>query len=191
MTATSKIVLLDRDGVLNVANPTGYILDVGDLELLPGAADAVARLNRAGYTVVVISNQQAVGKGQLSMDDLDCITDALGSWLERFGGHIEDFLYCTHRSAEHCDCRKPKPGLIFEAAARYGFDIKATYFIGDNYNDLATAGNAGCKAIFISSGVDSERASQGYPFPYEPEYVAWDLAEAVDWLLAHESTPSA
>lgn len=191
MKAASKTVLLDRDGVLNRANPTGYILDVCDLELSPGAADAVARLNRAGYTVVVISNQQAVGKGQLSMQDLNRITDVLGSRVEESGGHIDDFLYCTHLSAEHCDCRKPKPGLILEAAARYGFRIEDTYFIGDNYNDLETAGNAGCRAIFISSGVDSARAASGHPFPYEPEYVAWDLAEAVDWLLSREATPSA
>ena len=190
-TKIPKAVLLDRDGVINVADPKGYILNIGDLEVLPGVGEAIARLNEAGYAVIVISNQQAVGKGLLSIEDLNAMSEAIRGRVALSGGKIADFLYCTHLASENCGCRKPRPGLIQEAAARFGFDTARTFFIGDNYGDLATAGNAGCRAIFISSGVDSERYSQGCPFPFNPEFVAANLAEAVDWLLAAEPTPLA
>lgn len=182
--SSAKYVLLDRDGVLNVNVPRGYVTSVEMLRVLPGAAEAVARLNRAGYGVVIASNQQCVGKGVISRAELDAISQSLCERIRaESGGEIAGFFYCTHLATEGCGCRKPKPGLLIEAQRRYGFEMAGTYFIGDSYTDLETAKNAGCPSILVLSGYDAERYRAGEPAPSEPAHVAEDLAEAVEYLL--------
>ena len=184
-TAQKRFVLLDRDGVLNEAVRDGYVTGVEMLRLLPGAAEAIARLNRNGFEAIVVSNQQCVGKGILSQEGLAAITEALGDAIEEVaGGVVADFLYCTHLSSDGCLCRKPKPGLLLEAQRRYGFDLATTYFVGDSFSDLLTAAAAGCPSIFVLSGLDAQRYTAGEPFPHAPAHIARDLSEAVDWILA-------
>lgn len=99
------------------------------------------------------------------------------------GGRIEAFYCCPHLAQDACLCRKPKPGLIHQARDQYGFEIVQTYFVGDSYSDLITAGNAGCKPIFVLSGLDAERYRAGVPLPHLDCPVAPDLAEAVRLIL--------
>ena len=182
----SRFILLDRDGVLNEAVRDGYVTRADMLRLLPGAAEAVAELNRNGFGVVVLSNQQCVGKGLLSAEELEEITRALRDAVRReAGGDILDFFYCPHLAADGCSCRKPQPGLILQARERYGFDPAVTFLVGDSYSDLETAARAGCPSIFVLSGLDAQRHRDGDPLPHAPAHVAEDLPAAVRWVLAY------
>jgi D-glycero-D-manno-heptose 1,7-bisphosphate phosphatase len=152
--------------------------------MLPGAADAIARLNRAGYGVIVVSNQQCVGKGLLSAAGLKAISEEIRRQVrDQAGGEILDFFYCTHLAAEQCACRKPKPGLLLHAQAAYGFDLSNTFFVGDSFSDVETARNAGCPPIFVLSGLDAWRYQNGETPPGQAVQTAADLAAAVDWML--------
>lgn len=179
----NKYILVDRDGVINEAVRDGYITSPDMLRLLPGAAEAIAALNRHGFEVLVISNQQCVGKGIITTDELDRITQRLCELVGEAGGRIQDVFYCPHLASEGCGCRKPKPGLILQAQERYGFDPAETYFIGDSFADIETAQRAGCPAVFVLSGLDAGRHHAGEPFPRPPERVADDLADAVAFVI--------
>ncbi|MBX7255179.1 MAG: HAD family hydrolase [Candidatus Hydrogenedentes bacterium] len=179
-----KYVLLDRDGVLNENVAGGYVTSVDMLHVLPGAAEAVASLNRAGYGILVASNQQGVGKGIMSRHDLDLLSETLRDRIrESSGGEILEFLYCTHLASDNCECRKPRPGLLEEAQRRYGFNLHETYFVGDSYTDLVTAKNAGCPSILVLSGQDAHRYLAGETPPVQADLVAKDLADAVNQML--------
>lgn len=185
VSARRRFVLLDRDGVINEVVRGGYVTDVEGVRLIPGAAAAIAELNGAGYGVAVVSNQQCVGKGLLSLDGLTEISAAIRDAVEReSGGRIDDFFYCPHLASEECACRKPRPGLLIQAQERFGFDLSETYFVGDSYGDVATAGNAGCRSVLVLSGLDAERYRAGEPPPHPPEHVAADLQAAVRYILA-------
>jgi D-glycero-D-manno-heptose 1,7-bisphosphate phosphatase len=174
-----RFVLLDRDGVINVNIQGDYILNADMLELLPGAAEAIAELNRAGIEIVVASNQQCVGKGLLSAADLDALTRELEVRIRaESGGAIREFLYCTDLANTGSLRRKPEPGMLFDAQAKYGFDPAATYFLGDSFSDIEAAKRAGCRAIFLLGGNDDKRYHAGDPLPMDVPVVA-DLAAAV------------
>jgi D-glycero-D-manno-heptose 1,7-bisphosphate phosphatase len=182
---TRRFVLLDRDGVINEAVRDGYVTSEDGLRLVPGAAEAIARLNRNGFTVIVVSNQQCVGKGIMSQQDLDRITQALRDLVQTAsGGHIDDFFYCPHLASDECTCRKPKPGLLFMARDKYGFDLTGTFFVGDSFSDMATAEAAGCPFIFVMSGLDAGRFESGEGQTGRSTYTAADLPDAVTWLLS-------
>ncbi len=179
-----RYVLVDRDGVINEATRDGYVTSPEMVRLLPGSAEAIARLNRAGIRIIVVSNQQCVGKGLLSVSELDAISEEVRRQVrKRSGGEILEFLYCTHLAADECACRKPKAGLLLQARTKYGFDLSATVFIGDSYTDIETAHNAGCSAIFVLSGLDAWRYRNGDALPAPTAAVTDDLNSAVDWLL--------
>lgn len=181
-------LLIDRDGVLNRWVPNGYVTSPNDLHLLPGVANAVRDLNTQGFGVIVISNQQCVGKGLLELSRLDEISRDLQSKIHAAsGGQILDFFYCPHLKEEQCACRKPRPGLITQAQERYGFEPSSTFLVGDSYIDLVAAHAAGCRAILALSGIDRERYLRGdLPEP-KPEFVAADLAEAAAYILKREA----
>lgn len=185
MTEHQRYILLDRDGVLNRWVPNDYVMSPDDLHLLPGAADAVRDLNVAGFGVIVISNQQCVGKGLLSLGQLADISEDLQTKIhEASGGRILDFFYCPHLKEEGCSCRKPLPGLIDQARSKYGFDPSSTAFVGDSYSDLAAAQAASCRSILVLSGLARELYLGGDLPDTEPEFVAADLAEAAAHLIA-------
>ena len=182
--SNQRFVLLDRDGVINEAVRDGYVSDATMLRLIPGSAEAIAALNRRGYKVIVISNQQCVGKGILSLEELDRITMTLRERiLAESGGVIADFFYCPHLASDECDCRKPKPGLIRTAQERHGFDLRRTFLVGDSYQDIETARRAGCPAIFVLSGLDAQRYRTGEPLPVPSTPVVADLREAIQMIF--------
>jgi D-glycero-D-manno-heptose 1,7-bisphosphate phosphatase len=144
-------VLLDRDGVINRDLP-GSVCSTSDFEILPGAGDAIAELNRKGYHVLVITNQACIGRGDLTTAGLEAIHEQLQRYLARLGGRIERFYVCPHVDEDHCDCRKPRAGLIERAHDDYGFDRAATWMIGDSERDIEAALSAGCRAGLVRSG---------------------------------------
>ncbi len=155
----SAVVLLDRDGVLNRDLP-GSVTTVEDLSLVPGAERAVALLSRAGYAVLVITNQAAVGRGQLSPAELARINDRLAAWISAGGGRLDRFYVCPLNAQEGCSCRKPRPGLIEQAAGEWGFARAQTWFVGDAERDVAAARAAGCRPALVRTGKGAAAAAQ-------------------------------
>ncbi|MEN9352775.1 MAG: hypothetical protein RL318_100 [Fibrobacterota bacterium] len=147
----SKFILLDRDGVLNEDLP-GSLCRLEDLRMIPGAAQAVALLNAQGFQVLVITNQACVGRGQLSMGTLDAIHAEMERQVQVAGGRIEAWFICAHRSEEKCSCRKPLPGLLLAAQARYGFPMAETWFVGDAGRDIEASIAAGCRPALVLTG---------------------------------------
>jgi D-glycero-D-manno-heptose 1,7-bisphosphate phosphatase len=157
----APFVLLDRDGVLNVDLP-GSVNSLAEMTMIPGAAEAVALLNRKGCRVLVATNQACVGRGQLSRAALDEIHREMDAQVTAVGGKIEAWFVCAHRAEEHCACRKPKPGLLLEAAGHYGFSPAGTWFVGDSGRDVEAAMAAGCRPALVLTGKGS-RASREHP----------------------------
>jgi D-glycero-D-manno-heptose 1,7-bisphosphate phosphatase len=175
-----KAVLLDRDGVLNADRPD-YVKNPEEFRMLPGSAEAAARLSRAGYKIAVISNQAGVGKGLISKADLDAITNLLKQAVRDAGGKIENVYYCLHTPQDNCDCRKPKPGLILKACKEMGVEPGECIFVGDAERDVKAARGAGCESVLVLTGyADAETAAN---FEYQPDHIADNLNDAVDWIL--------
>ncbi|MBU1869503.1 MAG: HAD-IIIA family hydrolase, partial [Candidatus Omnitrophica bacterium] len=135
-----RVVFLDRDGVIN-KDPAGkmYVTKWKDFSFLPRAKRAVCLLCKNGFKVVLISNQAGVGKGLFSKKKLAFITDNMQKALKKSGGRVHGVFYCTHRSEDDCNCRKPKAGLIHMATKRFPCDLTKTYFIGDTIRDVMAA----------------------------------------------------
>ncbi len=151
MPEVPRFVLLDRDGVINKDLP-GSVCRVEDFELLPDAATAIARLNDLGFAVLVITNQACVGRGDLAIDELRAIHARMHEEIAAAGGKIDAVYVCPHTDDDDCDCRKPRPGLIEQAARDYGFDRAATWMVGDSERDVVAAHAAGCRAALARSG---------------------------------------
>ena len=166
-----KAVLLDRDGTLIYDLPPHA--NVRDVTLVPGVAIALARLRAAGIRIAVVSNQCGVGEGTLDVKRVHAINQR----IDELAGPIDGWFLCLHAAQSACDCRKPRPGLIFRAAKALGVEPRDCVMIGDIGIDVEAARRAGCRAIMIPTAqtLDSEIASA-------PE-VAFDVLEAVDWLV--------
>ena len=178
-----KVVFLDRDGVLN-RDRADYVKNLQEFEMLRGAAEAVARLNRMGYRVVVVSNQAGVGKGLIPEEVLSQITEALHHAVQQAGGEIGAVYYCTHRPEDDCDCRKPRPRLILKACRALGIQPSECVFIGDAERDVKAAHAAGCGSVLVLTGFATEEDVEH--FEAKPDYVADDLHDAVNWILVRD-----
>ena len=171
-----KAVFFDRDGVLNeceVRDGLPYApTRIEDVKVFPDAADALARLKRAGYLLLVATNQPDVSRGVLSRADVEVINADMGARLP-----IDAFLVCWHDDADGCACRKPKPGLLLDAAARYGIDLPNSFFIGDRWRDVEAGAAAGCRTILID-----HKYRERTPV-VEPDFRTNSLSAAADWIL--------
>ncbi len=142
-------VLLDRDGVINV-NRDDYVKCIEEFELIPGSADAIRRLNDAGFLVLIITNQSPIGRGIFDEERLQEINAFMRRCLEDVAGaRIDHIFFCPHRPDGGCGCRKPRPGLFHRAAELYQLDLSETYFVGDADSDEKAAENAGCLFIRV------------------------------------------
>lgn len=155
---TTRVLLLDRDGVLNVDRPN-YVLSVEELLLLPDVGEALALLS--AFTIVVITNQACLGKGLLTQAGLETIHAQLQSEIVGKGGRIDHFYSCPHTDAMACCCRKPKPGLLLQAQAAYGFIPEQTWYVGDAGRDIEAAVAAGCRPALVLTG-KGEKTSKMY-----------------------------
>jgi D-glycero-D-manno-heptose 1,7-bisphosphate phosphatase len=178
-----RLVLLDRDGVLNEDRPD-YVKHPGELALIPGSAAAVARLNRAGALVAVCTNQACVGRGIVAPAMLDRVHDHLRELLAREGARIDLLLVAPDPPWAASDRRKPGPGMLREALARFGAEPAATPFVGDTVTDLQAARAAGCRRVLVRTGQGRATQAQGIAPELLPLAVHDDLAAAVAALLA-------
>ncbi len=145
-----KLVILGRDGVLNHYRDD-HVKSVEELEPLPGALEAVARLNHAGWHTVMATNQPGIGRGLLDMSSLNAVHMRLNQLLAEKGGRLDAVFFCPHTPEEGCNCRKPLPGLIQQIGERFGVDLPAVQMVGVSLRDLLTAKNAGCVPHLIRS----------------------------------------
>jgi heptosyltransferase II len=183
-------IFLDRDGTVN--RDTGYIKSTEELELLPGVVDGVACLNRAGATVVLVTNQSGVARGILSVATLTSIHAALNAALASGGARLDAIYYCPHHPDEHCLCRKPETGMVTRAAKDLGVDPSSSYVIGDKPRDIELARRIGARSILVLSGSTSVEGLQHLQRDGgAPDAVAAGFREAVEWILRdverHES----
>src|SRR5919198_5667057 len=181
-----RLALLDRDGTLNRKAPDGqWITAIEELEVLPGAAEAVRRLNASGIPVAVVTNQRAIALGQLSEAGLERIHAALGARLARAGAHVDAFYHCPHDRGE-CDCRKPAPGLLAAATRDFGVAPAEAVMIGDAATDVEAGRRAGTRTVLLSRDAIAPRAAlapQGPSAADGADFVAPDLLAAVERLL--------
>ncbi len=146
-----KLVILDRDGVIN-HDSDQYIKSPEEWKPIPGSLAAIARLNQAGYRVVVASNQSGVGRGLFETDTLMAIHDKMLRALAQVGGRIDAIFFCPHTNVDNCECRKPRPGMYKEIAARFNADLAGVPAIGDSMRDLQAAMAVGAQPMLVLTG---------------------------------------
>ena len=146
-----RAAFLDRDGVINQKAPEGaYITCWEDVKFLPGVAEAISELNRAGWLVIIISNQRCVAKGLVTAKEVEALHTRMSQWLKERGAALDAIYYCPHEKTQPpCDCRKPAPGMLLQAAREHQVDMANSWMIGDSVSDIEAGHRAGCKTMRI------------------------------------------
>jgi D-glycero-D-manno-heptose 1,7-bisphosphate phosphatase len=175
-----KLIILDRDGVINFDSDQ-FIKSPDEWKPIPGSLEAIARLTREGWRVVVATNQSGLARGLFEMATLNAIHAKMHKAVAQAGGRIEAVFYCPHAADMNCDCRKPKSGLFNEIAARYGHDLKGVPAIGDSLRDLLAAASVGARPLLVRTGKGEKTLAAG-GLPADTPVFA-NLGEAVDHLL--------
>ncbi len=183
-----KAIFLDRDGTIN--RLVGFLRNAEQLELLPGAAEAIRRVNESSYLAIVATNQPVVARGECTMDELDTIHRKLESELGRQGAFLDDLYFCPHHPDRgfageipelkiNCDCRKPKTGLLTSAAEQHNINLSASWYIGDSTMDIQTGCNAGMHTALLRTG----EAGKDGRYDAKAELEADNLLDAVNEIL--------
>lgn len=146
-----KLVVLDRDGTIN-EDTTAFVDSPDAWRPLPGALDAIARLNHAGWHVVVASNQSGLGRGLYEVAMLNAVQARMHKLLAAAGGRLDAIFYCPHSPDEACHCRKPEPGLFEQIGERFGVELRGTPNVGDSLEDLLAGAAAGCESHLVLTG---------------------------------------
>jgi D-glycero-D-manno-heptose 1,7-bisphosphate phosphatase len=148
---TYMLVILDRDGVIN-EDSDAYIKSLDEWRPIAGSIDAIARLSRHGFNVVVATNQSGLGRGLFTLDDLEAMHHRLCEMVESAGGHVAGIFYCPHTPDDHCDCRKPKAGLIDAIERELNTSARGAWSIGDSLRDLEAAHTKHCQPVLVLTG---------------------------------------
>jgi D-glycero-D-manno-heptose 1,7-bisphosphate phosphatase len=184
----TKLVVLDRDGVIN-HDSDDYIKSVDEWLPIDGSAEAIARLTRSGFTVAVATNQSGIGRQLLSLAELDAIHARMRQHVEMAGGRIDKIVFCPHLPDAGCECRKPEPGLLTQLQKHYDIDMQDVPFIGDSGRDLRAARAAGARPILVLTG-NGRNTLAAIDRSVEPVEVFDDLSCAVDALLLESGRAS-
>lgn len=182
-------VFLDRDGTVN--EQMGYINHISRFHLLPNAAQAIRMLNEKNIPVVVVSNQSGLARGYFPVELLNAVHEKMNGLLAEEGASLDGVYYCPHHPEAKeeihrldCSCRKPKTGMLLQAAEELDLDLSKSFLVGDRWSDVKCAINAGCTPVLVLTGYG--RGDQLYIGPgqeVQPSFTAEDLLEAVEWIL--------
>jgi len=173
---------IDRDGT--IIEEVGYLNHISRFRMFPFAAGALRRLNEAGYPVIVVSNQSGVARGYFPESLVGDVTALMTKQLSEAGARVDAVYYCPHGSSDSCQCRKPRTGMLERAAQEHNVDVPRSYVIGDRYVDIELARNARARGILVRTGYgEGELTWHAAKWPAPPDFVAEDLARAVDWIL--------
>lgn len=173
-----KAVFLDRDGTLIVDPPDLRVDRISKIHLFPDAFKAMKRLAQTDYSVVLVTNQAGIAEGRLTAEDFERLNGIVLELLKPTGIKILKTYFCPHAPEDNCECRKPKPKMLLDAAKEFDIDLKNSYSVGDRLSDIQAGLNAGTKTILVKTGntaVTSEKAT----------YTAADLLDAVEYIAAH------
>jgi D-glycero-D-manno-heptose 1,7-bisphosphate phosphatase len=187
-------VFIDRDGVLN--EDRSWITDPKQLRILPSVSDALRILSKLGYYLFVVTNQASVARGIVTENRIQMIHKALSDRLYKSSGiRIDDFYYCPHhpqadieRYRVDCNCRKPKPGMIYKAAQAHNINLSESFMVGDRPSDIAAGNAAGCNPIWVQTGRHEEPPiiSDMNNWNTTPAYTCKDLFTAAIWISTYE-----
>lgn len=175
-----KLVILDRDGVIN-EDSDDFIKTLDEFVPLPGSLEAIKRLKQAGYQVAVATNQSGISRGYLSLDTLHAMHDKLNVLLNELNTNIDGIFYCPHGPDDGCDCRKPKPGLYQQISQQFNVPLEGVPVIGDSLRDLDAARAVGAEPILVRTGKGLRTIAAGKGLEGVPVFE--NLSEAVDALL--------
>ncbi len=183
-----KLIILDRDGVINL-DSDAFIKSPAEWVPIPGSLEAIARLNQAGYRVVVATNQSGIARGLFDVTILNAIHQKLHSAAHQAGADVDAIFYCPHAADDNCDCRKPKPGMLQTIASRFSTSLKGVPNVGDSLRDLQAGYGVGCVPYLVLTGKGQRTRDKGGLPPGTQVFP--DLASVVDSLLKNSppSTP--
>lgn len=176
-----KLVILDRDGVINQDSVT-FIKNPNEWIPLPGSLEAIALLNQHGYRVAVATNQSGIARGYFDMATLNAIHDKMHKALAQVGGRVDALFYCPHAAEDGCSCRKPKTGMIEEIGRRFNIELSRVAGVGDALRDLQAFASAGCQPLLVRTGKGEQTLAEGH-LP-AGTIVLPDLAAAVQHIIA-------
>lgn len=183
----TRAVFLDRDGTL--IEEAGYITRIDAMTFFPYSLDALRLLNRAGFRLIVVTNQAGVARGYFSEAFVREAHAELSTKIREAGAEVDAFYYCPHHAhatieeyRTSCDCRKPKPGMFLAAAHEHGLDLAASFAVGDRWHDVEAAHAAGVRPVMVRTGYGETELQRGKP-GVTPAYIADTLIEATTWIL--------
>ncbi len=182
-TRAARLIILDRDGVINYDSEQ-FIKSPDEWRPIPGSLEAIARLNHAGYRVVVATNQSGIGRGLFDMGVLNAIHEKMYKALAHAGARVDAIFFCPHTADARCDCRKPKPGMLAEIGTRFNTELTQVPCVGDSSRDLEAAKLVGAQPMLVLTGKGEKTLRDG-DFP-KNTVIFPDLAFAVSALLAGE-----
>ena len=184
-----ETVFLDRDGVINVDSPD-YIKHPDEFHFIAGSQEAIALLTAHGFDVILITNQSVINRKMTSLSTLDAIFDKMISGVAAAGGRIKDIFFCPHTPEEGCACRKPLPGLIYQARDKYGIRLEQTWMVGDSAKDILCACNAGCgRTVLVRTGNGNKALAALNRQGSMPHHVVPDLMAAAVLITGKGMTP--
>jgi len=163
-----RAVFLDRDGVIT-QEPPHYAHRVDQLKFIPGAPEAIRSLNQNGYLVIVVTNQSGIGRGYYLEEDTIKFNQAMEQKLDKYGARIDAIYYCPHHPDDHCECRKPKPGMLLDAGKRFNINFTQSFMVGDRMSDIEAGEHVGCETILVLDQPDMD-------------HTKIDLTAAVQWI---------
>jgi D-glycero-D-manno-heptose 1,7-bisphosphate phosphatase len=188
-------VFLDRDGTM--IHDVGYLSRREDVTWYPWAIDAIRLLNRAGFLVIVVTNQGGIGLGFYTEDFVRALHVELGAQVAAAGGRVDEWLYCPHHPLARidalrvdCDCRKPRPGMIRQATDAFAIDLASSYVIGDKASDLGLARAAGTQGILVRTGYGQAEAGRHVGAVPDAVFVADTMMDATSWILEQRARPA-
>lgn len=147
----ARLILLDRDGVINFDSPD-YIKTAAEWRPIPGSLEAIAALRANGYRVAVCTNQAGIARGRLSLPDLEAIHAKMNRALSTLNARLDGLIYCPHRPEDACSCRKPQPGMLLEMMRQLCTTAQDTVYVGDSLRDVQAARAAACRAVLVRTG---------------------------------------
>ncbi len=186
-----KLVILDRDGTIN-SDSDDFVKSPEEWMPLPGALEAIARLNHAGWHAVIASNQSGLGRGLFDVASLNAMHAKMHKMLAAVGGRIDAVFFCPHAPEESCLCRKPLPGLFEQIGARFGIPLKGVPAAGDSLRDIQAGAAAGCEPHLVLTGKSAIWKDGGQPEGLPPgTQLHADLAAFADFILARDAAAAA
>jgi D-glycero-D-manno-heptose 1,7-bisphosphate phosphatase len=171
-------IFLDRDGVL-IENRDDYVREWSHVTLLPNAIDALTGFHRAGFKIIIVTNQSAVGRGMMTFHEAQKINERLVKTIGEYGGWVDAVFMCPHKPEDTCICRKPQPGLLLQAAREFSIDLPASWMVGDAWTDILAGQAAGVEgSIIVRTGRGAAQLNQPQPSEIQPFHVCENILDA-------------